>query len=207
MTLDEALDVLAPTWARWAEIGAGLDAEQWKAPSRLPGWDVHALYGHHGQFPLALLILANSTMDGPLTWSKASDVLASFNQPAGLAETMAPAVQGSAIANAEATSTADLLAQFAVQGPESIAAARASGEHLVDYFGHGVVWFASAVKIMIVEAVVHGLDVVRALDIEPDFPSDAVALTRDILAAVAPPVDFIEAATGRSAEPVLPVLR
>jgi uncharacterized protein (TIGR03083 family) len=207
MTLDEALDVLAPTWERWAEIGTGLGEKEWTAPSRLPDWDVRALFGHHGQFPLALLILANSTMDGPPTWAKASDVLASFNQPGGLAETAAPAVQGSAIAQGLATTTDDLVAQFAEQGPESIAAARASGEHLVDYFGHGAVWLASAVKIMVVEAVVHGLDVVRALDIEPAFPAEAVALTRDILAAVAPPIDFIEAATGRSDVQVLPVLR
>ena len=46
-----------------------------------------------------------------------------------------------------------------------------------------------------------------ALDITPAVPEVALRETALLLAAMAPPVELIEAATGRSASSPLPVLR
>jgi hypothetical protein len=56
------------------------------------------------------------------------------------------------------------------------------------------------------EATVHLLDLQRALGRPPDVPADGLAHTTAVLAAMAPPVDFIEAATGRTTADLFPVL-
>jgi hypothetical protein len=52
----------------------------------------------------------------------------------------------------------------------------------------------------------HGLDLADALRHVADLPARAVAHTVDVLAQVAEPVEFIDAATGRSSTRVLPIL-
>ena len=56
------------------------------------------------------------------------------------------------------------------------------------------------------EATVHLLDLRRALDLPTDVPADGLAHTVAVLAGMAPPVDLIEAATGRGAAAPFPVL-
>lgn len=70
----------------------------------------------------------------------------------------------------------------------------------------GSVTLAALGDVAVMEATVHLLDLVDAVGGEPPA-ADALARTRDILAAVPDPAAFIEAATGRSPEPVLPVIR
>jgi hypothetical protein len=53
-------------------------------------------------------------------------------------------------------------------------------------------------RIVLLEATVHLLDVQRALDHPPLVPSPALKDTAQLVAEVAPAVEFIEAATGRS---------
>lgn len=73
--------------------------------------------------------------------------------------------------------------------------------------GVGVVFAVEAVRIVLMEAVVHLLDAQRALDRPPFVPIAALVETAGLLAEIAPAVDFIEAATGRSTISPLPVLR
>jgi hypothetical protein len=63
-----------------------------------------------------------------------------------------------------------------------------------------------ALRIVLLEATVHLLDVQRALDLPPDVPPEALRETSLLLAEIAPAVEFVEAATGRSARSPLPVL-
>lgn len=70
-----------------------------------------------------------------------------------------------------------------------------------------VVRLGEGLRIVLMEATVHLLDVVRALDIEPDVPEPALRETAHLLAELAPGVELIESATGRSADHPLPVLR
>jgi hypothetical protein len=60
---------------------------------------------------------------------------------------------------------------------------------------------------VLLESVVHLLDVLRALGRGPTVDQGALREVAALLAEVAPPVEFIEAATGRSPTNPLPVLR
>ena len=62
-------------------------------------------------------------------------------------------------------------------------------------------------RIVLMEATVHLLDLQRALELAPDVPAAALGSTVRLLAEVTPAVELIEAATGRSATSPLPVLR
>ncbi|MGH4007470.1 MAG: hypothetical protein ACRDTH_04765 [Pseudonocardiaceae bacterium] len=57
------------------------------------------------------------------------------------------------------------------------------------------------------EATVHLLDIQRALDHPPVVPPPALQATVQLLAELAPAIELIEAATGRSTHSPLPVLR
>jgi hypothetical protein len=76
----------------------------------------------------------------------------------------------------------------------------------VDYFGQAVLRLDEAVSIGIMEATVHLLDLQDALGQPPHVPADGLAHTAALLAAMAPPMAFIEAATGRGTAELFPVL-
>jgi hypothetical protein len=71
----------------------------------------------------------------------------------------------------------------------------------------GVVPLQEAVRIVLLESVVHLLDVLRALGREPAVDEGALRETAALLAELASPVEFIEAATGRNPRSPLPLLR
>ena len=102
----------------------------------------------------------------------------------------------------------DVIAMFTVKGPAVIAAIAASGPIVVEYFGNGTFPIVEAMSIAILEAVVHGLDLCAAIDAATgSIPPAAMGHTVALLASMAEPVAFIDAATGRASTPVLPVLR
>lgn len=203
------LDVLGETWLAWADIGAGLGEERWAAPTRCPGWDVAAVYAHHSAIPAML--------DGEGTWPDvpvgsavtAADLLRLLNAPGGLANEAAGAVADGAVAEAAGHSTAELVDRFRVRGPRAVRRLREADPARVVPWPPGVAatTLAEAVRIVLMEAVVHLLDVLRAVDRDPDVPPAALAETAQLLAEVPPAVEFIEAATGRSGRSPLPVLR
>ncbi len=204
------IDALAGTWRVWAELGETLSAEQWRAPSRCQGWSVADLYAHHSVFPVALAGSPPAAPDeAPAGLLSAVDILRGFNRPGGAAHEMAGAVADMAAQEAARTGQAELVERFSVSGPRAIDALReADPEMLIGWPATGGrVKLVEALRIVVTEAVVHLLDVQRALGQEPDIPADASTETAILLAEVADPVDFVEAATGRSAKPVLPVLR
>lgn len=70
----------------------------------------------------------------------------------------------------------------------------------------GVMTLVEALRIVLLETTVHLLDVQRALDHQPGVPMQALQDTTHLLADLAPAVELIEAATGRSARSPFPVL-
>ncbi|MEU1373839.1 maleylpyruvate isomerase N-terminal domain-containing protein [Streptomyces triculaminicus] len=210
----DRLDALERTWRVWAELGTDLTEDQWTAATRCPGWDVAAVYAHHSTFP--------RDMDGPLPPSMSSsleepleepvtavEALRRFNAPGGLAYAAAGAVADRAVSGATEAGRGELVERFAVRGPGAVRRLRAAeATRVVPWGGTGVVVeLVEAVRLVLLEATVHLLDVQRALGRPPLVPPQALSDTARLLAEVAPPVDFIEAATGRSTRSPLPVLR
>ncbi|HET6965734.1 MAG TPA: maleylpyruvate isomerase N-terminal domain-containing protein [Acidimicrobiales bacterium] len=207
---ESRVDALAGAWRVWAELGGTLSPEEWRAPSRCPGWRVADLYAHHSAFPVALAgSPPPAPEEAPAGLLSAVDILRGFNRPGGPAHEMAGAVADMAAEEAARTGQAELLKRFSVTAPSAIAALRGADPGMLIGWPAtgGRVSLVEALRIILTEATVHLLDVQRALSREPYIPAEALRETAVLLAEVADPVDFVEAATGRSAKPVLPVLR
>lgn len=202
----EALDAV---WRRWAEVGVGVSPEQWRAGSRCAGWDVAALYGHHGQFPLALAAPAPPVAGPGVPVLTAVEVLRGFNAAGGVAVTMAEAVAAEAVAAARAATAEELLARFREVAPVAVRNLRAAdGDTPVLWpASAGAVPLVEGLRIVVMEATVHLLDVCDALHVAPEVPAEAMGATVRLLAEVAPPVAFVEYLTGRNAHDPFPVLR
>jgi uncharacterized protein (TIGR03083 family) len=207
----DRIDALMAVWRRWADVGEGLSEEQWSAPTRCTGWDVAALYAHVGMFPRA--IVAPSALDDvggePVT---AVDILRGFNALGGVAHQMAEQVADSVVSLAAGLGRPAFVALFADDGPRAIAALRGQApDARLHWPGVQVMTtWVEAVRIVLMESVVHlldVLDVLDALDRPPDVPAAGLRETAHLLADLADPVEFIDAATGRSATVPLPVLR
>jgi hypothetical protein len=133
-------------------------------------------------------------------------MLRDFNAPDGVAHRERDRAAAGARDDATKHSTAELVERFADAGPRAIVRARTLGPVTVDYFGQGVLRLDEAVRIGIMEATVHLLDLQRGLGRAPDVPAGGLAHTTALLTEMAPPVDLIEAATGRRPNDVFPVL-
>ncbi len=205
------LDALEETWQIWAQLGAHLTDEQWSRPTRCPGWDVAALFAHHSAFPQALNA-PPPTVDGSLTAGEpvtAGEILRRFNSPDGVAHTMAGTVADQAVSDVSQCSRGELVDRFAVHGQRALQQLRqAEPTMIVPWPASGaVVTLGEALRIVLMEATIHLLDAQRALDQPPFVPTHALGETAQLLVELAPAVEFIEAASGRSPHPPLPVLR
>jgi uncharacterized protein (TIGR03083 family) len=205
--LNARCDELGELWHAWAAALERMPPAAWKAPTRLEGWDVAALVGHHSLFPGAVQKLATRGVDGPPAVESAAALLRRFNQPEGAAGRLAGAVAEQARNVATSTSQETMVRRFRDDGPVAIATARAAGPIAIDYFGNGTLALDEALTIAVLEATTHLLDLQRALGGAPDVPSAGLSTSVMLLARVADPVAFIEAATGRTAESPLPVIR
>lgn len=104
---------------------------------------------------------------------------------------------------------AALVALYADDGPRAIEALRRrEPTSLIPWPGaSAMTTWVEALRIVLMESVVHLLDVVPGLARAPEIPEDALRETALLLAEIAEPVRLIEAATGRSPDSPLPVLR
>ncbi len=206
--LEERCVVLGDAWQWWSATLSELDTATWHRQTRLPGWDVAALAAHASLLVQGLSALAAQPSPFGPTIHSARDMLRGFNAPGGLATTLAPTLAVMARQQAATTPPDDLIAIFTVNGPLVIARIEASGPTVVDYFGNGTVPIVEAMSVAILEAVVHGLDLCAAIGTTTSsIPPGAMRHTVELLASMAEPVAFIDAATGRVDTPVLPVLR
>jgi uncharacterized protein (TIGR03083 family) len=206
MTIEDRLTTLDTLWSVWAQQGLALADEQWGRPTRLGAWDVRSLYAHTGSWPLAFTSLVDRVRDAEPTHATAAALLRDFNTPDGNANRLRDWSAARAREDAAKYSTAQMVEQFASAGPRAITTARQLGPVAVDYFGQAILRLDEAVSIGIMEATVHLLDLQRALGQAPNVPADGLAHTTALLAEMAPPVDFIEAATGRNTADLFPVL-
>ncbi|MFI2607554.1 maleylpyruvate isomerase N-terminal domain-containing protein [Kitasatospora sp. NPDC018619] len=200
-------ELLAQAWASWAERGAALAAEDWGRPTRLPGWTVRELYAHVAPVPEMFDGLRAAVLDGPAEMVDGAGVLRAYNRPGGIAHTAADQVAEAARQTAGAAEPALLVSRFGVEGPAALAGiADLPPGTAVAHPLLGSVTVGALGEVALMEATVHLLDLVAAVG-GPPPAQGALHFTRALLAEVADPVDFIEAATGRSAKAVLPVVR
>ena len=207
MTPEDRLTTLGLLWAAWEHQGQTLSAEQWQRPTRLGDWTVRMLYAHAASWPVGFAHLVGQVRQVAPTHASAAELLGEFNQPGGIATSQAGRVAAAAQEDAATYTPAQLIEPFSVTGPKAIATARQLGSVVVDYFGRAMLALDEAVSIGILEATVHLLDLQRALEVPPAVPRAGLEHTVGLLAAMAPPVDFIELATGRSQVAAFPVLR
>jgi len=206
MTLADRLTILTTLWSAWARHGQTMTPDQWQRPTRLGGWDVRSLYTHAATWPYGFPTLLERVTDAPPTHDTAAALLREFNRPDGVAHTRRDQIAAAARQDAAAHPVEQAIEQFRGNGPRAIETARRLGPVMVDYFGHAILPLAEAVSIGVVEATVHLLDLQRALGMPPDVPADGLRHTADVLVRMPPPVELIEAATGRGTTDVFPVL-
>jgi uncharacterized protein (TIGR03083 family) len=207
MTGADRLATLAELWSAWERQGRALSEEQWQRPTRLGDWTVRMLYAHAAGWPVGFSRLVGQVREAQPTHPTAAALLGEFNRPGGIATSQADRVAAAAREDAAAHTPAEMIEQFSVTGPNAIATARRLGPVVVDYFGRALLPLREAVSIGILEATVHLLDLQHALGVPPEVPPAGLEHTVGLLAAMAPPVDFVELATGRSQAAVFPVLR
>ena len=203
------LAALEQIWQVWAQLGADLTEQQWSTGTRCPGWDVAAVYAHYSVFPL-MMSTAPPVPDGPIGEPlTAVEIVRQFNAPGGAAHTMAETVANGAVSEATAHTRRELVDRFSVHGPRALQWLRqAEATTVVPWPVSGAfIRLVEALRIALMEATVHLLDVQRALDQPPVVPAPALRDTVQLLAELAPAVELIEAATGRSTHSPLPVLR
>ena len=206
------LDALEQTWQVWGQLGGSLSKAQWSAASRCPGWDVACLYAHHSQFLLAMSAPpppAPQVSQASGQPQSAVQVLRAFNAPGGVAGTGATDVADQAAREAAQHQPAELAERFTELSPVVIRRLRAARPDLVVPWppAPSGVMLSEGLRIVLLEATVHLLDVQRALGQPPELPDTALAHTASLLAEVAPCVELIEVATGRSPTSPFPVLR
>ncbi|RKT19653.1 uncharacterized protein (TIGR03083 family) [Streptomyces sp. 1114.5] len=204
---DSVRELLTQAWSSWAERGAALDAEDWDRPTRLPAWTVRELYAHVAPMPEMFAGLRAAVLAGPAEVTSGAGILRAYNRPGGIAHTAAGQVAEAAKQSAGSLEPALLIARFGVEGPAALAGlADLPPSMTVAHPLLGSVTVGALGEVALMEATVHLLDLIAAVGGPP--PADAALhATRALLAEVADPVAFIEAATGRSSEAVLPVVR
>lgn len=122
---------------------------------------------------------------------------------------MAETVGDLAVADAAAHTRKELVDRFSVHEPRALQRLRhAEATLVVPWPGSdGVIMLGEALRLVVLEATVHLLDVQRALGHPPAAPPLALTDTARLLAELAPAVELNEAATGRTIHSLLPVLR
>jgi uncharacterized protein (TIGR03083 family) len=201
----DPIDALEECWQLWADVLGALEPPQWSAPTRSTGWDVKTLATHHAGWVLAFAAIGDHVVEHPGPRRTAADLLRGFNAPGGAAVVAAAEIEAQTREFAATLSTDQLVAAFREVAVAAIAAARQVSD-AVDYMGVATTTVAQVATIGVVEATVHGLDLLAAVG-EPAerIPESAQALVVDVLVAVPGRLAFIEGATGRRT--VFPVLR
>jgi uncharacterized protein (TIGR03083 family) len=196
------VDVAEALWARWAAAGQTLGDDGWDRPTRLGAWTVRDLYAHVSRGVGHVEVFAGRVLLEPPTIAGPGAYYASYRPRQAAASAN---VDQKAREDAARCSTAELVDRFVTGGPRAAAAARRAGSATVET-GVGAMLLLDYVATRVVEATVHLLDLSAALELGEAPPAEALDLTGSVLVSLCDPVALVEAATGRSTDPVFPVL-
>jgi uncharacterized protein (TIGR03083 family) len=205
--IEARCELLDGAWAWWADTLGALDDDDWRRSTRLDGWDVAGLVAHHAALVRAVRFFAEHPIDAVPATPTAAAMLRRFNEPEGVAHTLASVVADGARQLAATEGIDALRSTFTVDAQAAIRAARNAGPVVIQYVNQGPFPLAEALSIVVMEAVVHGLDLARAVGHPTDVPLAPLEFAARLLADVADPVLFIEAATGRAPLDIFPLIR
>ncbi|WP_433611671.1 maleylpyruvate isomerase family mycothiol-dependent enzyme [Prescottella agglutinans] len=199
-------DLLIRLWRMWAKRAAELSDEQWTAETRLPGWTVRDVYVHVTP-DVMIAMLAAPAADGDAKITSAAEMLRIFNADPAEAEPLHAQLAEMVRQLAADVDRGTIVERFDTELPEAFG--RLTGLSRDTVIPHPIlesVSLGAFLDMAIMEATIHWLDVVDAVG-GPEPEPLALERARDVLAAVADPLTFVEAASGRSASQVLPVMR
>lgn len=193
---DDAREVLADAWERWARRCATLSPEEWSTPTRCSGWDVAALLAHVCPDSAMFDRLGAAIVDGPAAVTDAAEMLRRFNKPDGIAHTAAGTLAEQAVADAAAL-TPDMAAGRFSECAQILRTTPMSEQAVIAYPTVGSTTLAVITEVALMEATVHLLDLAAAVGgIEPS--PRALGAARDLLIAVPDATAAIEALSGRA---------
>ncbi|MBM4492894.1 hypothetical protein GS436_05040 [Rhodococcus hoagii] len=203
---EQGRDLLIRLWRMWAKRAAELSDAQWMTETRLPGWTVRDVYVHVTPDVL-IAMLAAPAADGDAKVTSAAEMLRVFNADPAATEPIHAQLAEMVQQMAADIDRDSVVQRFGSDLPDAFE--RLTGLSRDTVIPHPIlesVSLGAFLDMAIMEATVHWLDVIDAVG--GDEP-EAMALerARDVLAAVPDPLAFVEAATGRSGDPVLPVMR
>ncbi|NKR43388.1 maleylpyruvate isomerase family mycothiol-dependent enzyme [Rhodococcus hoagii] len=199
-------DLLIRLWRMWAKRAAELSDEQWMTETRLPGWTVRDVYVHVTPDVL-IAMLAAPAADGSAKVTSAADMLRVFNADPAATEPMHAQLAEMVRQTAADVDRDTIVERFETELPDAFE--RLTGLSRDTVIAHPIlesVSLGAFLDMAIMEATVHWLDVIDAVG-GPEPEPMALERARDVLAAVADPLEFVEAASGRSTGAVLPVMR
>ena len=192
---DDAREVLADAWERWARRCATLSPQEWSTPTRCSGWDVAALLAHVCPDSAMFARLTGAIVDGPAAVTDAAEMLRRFNKPDGIAHTTAGTLAEQAVSDAAAL-TPDAAATRFGECARILRATSMSEQTVIAYPTVGSTTLAVIAEVALMETTVHLLDLAAAVGgIEPS--PQALAATRDLLIAVPDATAAIEVLSGR----------
>jgi uncharacterized protein (TIGR03083 family) len=205
-TTTDAPETLESLWRWWAERVATLDPAQLATPTRCGSWTVHDLVAHATPDPGQLDAVLANALDAPPEVTDGASLLRAFNAPGGLAYAMADDIAAAATAAVPALPPETAARRF--EAAADLVARTAYDPHAVlPYPGVGSLTAAALNDVAIVDATVHGLDLVAAIGGTPP-PEPARAHTCGVLTRVPDLDELIDVLTGRrDPSAVLPVMR
>jgi uncharacterized protein (TIGR03083 family) len=193
---DDAREVLADAWERWARRCATLSPEEWSTPTRCSGWDVAALLAHVCPDSAMFARLGGAIVDGPAAVTDAAEMLRRFNEPDGIAHTTAVSLAEQAVSDAAAL-TPDVAAARFSECARILRTTPMSDDTVIAYPTVGSTTLAVIAETALMEATVHMLDLAAAVGgIEPS--AQALSASRDLLIAVPDATAAIEVLAGRA---------
>jgi len=203
---DDARNVLADAWERWARRCAELTADEWSTPTRCDGWDVRALVAHVCPDPTMFDILNDAVVDGQPAVTDAAELLRRFNKPDGVAHTSADSLAEQAVADAANLTSDDAVTRF-IDSARILRATPMPAATVITYPTVGSTTLAVIAETALMESTVHLLDLADAVGgVEPS--PEAVAATRDLLIAVPDATAAVEVLAGRiPATSAVPAIR
>jgi hypothetical protein len=196
---DTDRDTLAELWHGWRDAGLRMPADLWRARSGLGDWTVRELYAHVSRGVSTLGdLLAQAPVPGEADLPDAAAYFAALRGTAG-------AAQVARTARAWAAGRTDEVLIEAFRADAVLAALPTVGDAVVHSIA-GTIRVGDFAVTRILEATVHLLDLGAVVPHAGRPGPDALRRTVDVLADLAPPTDFVLAATGRAAPAVFPLM-